>query len=119
MRQVNVINQQPLLTLALFAATEQPVVCGFGDDVDLLSRLHRQLFAGPLFVGECWDDGHLVQHPNLPFVLAQIEKTRTFTTTIGLFLSSAAETITKNASACSRCDIMDSVVISDKERDKL
>lgn len=84
LRRVRAVNQQRLLTLALFAATQQPVFCGFADDVHPFSRLHRQLFAGPLFVAEGWDDGHLVQHPDLPFVLTQGEKRRTFRTTIGL-----------------------------------
>lgn len=81
-------NQQRLLTLALLAAAEQSVIRGLGHDVHSFSCLHRQLFAGPLLVGERWDDGRLVQHPNLPLELTQVEKTRTFTTTVGLFLSS-------------------------------
>lgn len=62
-------KQQHLLTLALFVPTDQSVIFSFRDDVDSFSCFDRQLLAGPLFVGQRGDDGHLVQHLDLPFIL--------------------------------------------------
>lgn len=65
-------DEQQILTLALLVPTDQFVIRLFDNDVQFLSCFDRKLFVGPLLISECRDNGHLLQHLDLPLILKSI-----------------------------------------------